>query len=106
MEKKQSIYTQKVQEKDVREDFEYFRLILEATHPGLYQYVSVKEMQHLFDSTAKTLDSDMSVFGLYNKMVSITNQIRCGHTSLFFFRHHYRFVGQYRWFFSGAVGFC
>src|ERR1700710_1188663 len=84
MERKQPIYTQKVDVKELQEDFNYFRLILESAHPGLYQYTSVKDMQRLFDSTYKTLDSNISVFEFYNKLAFITNKIHCGHSSIFF----------------------
>lgn len=84
MEKKQHIYTQKVEVRSLQEDFDYFRLILESAHPGLYQYTSVKDMQYLFDSTYKTLDSNISVFEFYNKLAFISNKIHCGHTSIFF----------------------
>ncbi len=84
MEKAQPVYSKKIPIKQLQEDFNYYRLILESAHPGLYQYASVNTMKHLFDSTYKTLDDDISIFDFYNKLTYITNQIRCAHTNLFF----------------------
>lgn len=84
MEKSQHIYTKKIAVKQLQEDFNYYRLILESAHPGLYQFTSVNRMTYIFDSTYKTIKGDISVFDFYNKLAYITNQIRCAHTSLFF----------------------
>lgn len=84
MEQSQQVYSKKIPVKQLQEDFNYYRLILESAHPGLYQFVSVNSMKQLFDSTYKTLDADKSIIDFYNKLTYITNEIRCAHTSLFF----------------------
>lgn len=83
LERHQPIYKKKIAVKQLQEDFKYYRMILESAHPGLYQFTSVNTMKHLFDSTYQTLDGDMSIFGFFNKLSFITNEIRCAHTSLF-----------------------
>ncbi len=69
--------------KDLKEDFTYFRLILESVHPGLYQYNTRKEMDHQFDSVYNSLTSDATTLDFYNRLSGISNNVHCGHTSLY-----------------------
>ena len=69
--------------KQLKEDVTYFRLILEAVHPGLYLYGSEKEMNHRFDSVANSLTGDMTMMDFFNLLAPVINSIHCGHTSIF-----------------------
>jgi len=75
-----SYISEKIAAKDLRDDFNYFRMILEAVHPGLYQYVPQKEMNFQFDSVYNSIKSDATVLEFSNKLAPIINSIHCGHT--------------------------
>ncbi|MEO7313437.1 MAG: S41 family peptidase [Chitinophagaceae bacterium] len=80
---KHTILDDKISVKDIRDDYTYFRLILEAVHPGLYLYVSQKEMNRRFDSVYNSLDKDLTLLDFYNRISPIINSIHCGHTSIY-----------------------
>ena len=82
-EKPHTIVEQKLPLKAIQEDFESFRMILEAVHPGIYLYNSQKEMSRRFDSVYKTLTNDATVLDLMNRLEPIVNSLHCGHTSVF-----------------------
>ncbi len=69
--------------KQLKEDVTYFRLILEAVHPGLYLYASEKEMNHRLDSVANSLSGDMTMMDFFNQLAPVINSIHCGHTSIY-----------------------
>ncbi|MES2775122.1 MAG: S41 family peptidase [Bacteroidota bacterium] len=78
-----TILDEKIPLKNLKDDFTYFRLILEAVHPGLYLYASEKDMNHIFDSVYNTLDADANLLDFYNRLSPVINSIHCGHTSIF-----------------------
>ena len=78
-----SFLDDQVSAKDLKEDFTYFRLILESVHPGLYQYSSQKEMDHEFDSVYNSIKENTTVLDFYNRLSGISNNVHCGHTSLY-----------------------
>jgi hypothetical protein len=78
-----SFLEKKLAAKDLKEDFEYFRRILESVHPGLYQFASEKEFDRQFDSVRNLLKRDETVLDFYNRLIPLVNNIHCGHTGLF-----------------------
>ncbi len=79
---KHTILDEKIPVKQLKEDFTYLRLILEAVHPGLYLYTSEKEMNHSFDSVYNSLKTDATFLDFFNKIAPVVNSIHCGHTSI------------------------
>ena len=78
-----NIVEEKLPIKYLKDDFQSFRRILEAVHPGIYLYNSEKEMNHRFDSVYGTLNADATVLDFVNRLEPIINSLHCGHTSLF-----------------------
>lgn len=69
--------------KDLKEDFTYFRMILESVHPGLYQYQSKVSVDRQMDSVYNLLRKNDNTLSFYNRLIPLVNNIHCGHTSLF-----------------------
>lgn len=69
--------------KELKEDFTYFRMILESVHPGLYQYQGKASVDRQFDSVYNLLRNNDNALHFYNRLVPLVNNIHCGHTSLF-----------------------
>lgn len=65
-----------------RDDFGFFREILESGHPSLYSYLSKKEVTRLFDSVYQTINSSLSLREFYQKLCFLSNRIGCSHTYL------------------------
>ena len=78
-----TIVDEKIALKDLKEDFTYFRLILEAVHPGLYLYNTKKQMDRRFDSLYMSLNSDATISDFYNRLSILINSVHCGHTSIY-----------------------
>jgi hypothetical protein len=82
-EKPRSFLDVELPAKELKEDFTYFRMILESVHPGFYQYQSKTSVDHQFDSVYNLLRSSNNTLSFYNHLVPLVNNIHCGHTSLF-----------------------
>lgn len=65
---------------ELKEDFLFYRDILENTHPGLYRYSSKSEMQSRLDSVAVLLDREMSFYDFYRIIASVNASIKCAHS--------------------------
>ncbi len=64
----------------MQQDFNYYRKILEDTHPGLYKHHAKAAMQHIMDSLYNTLDKPMGFYD-FNKVIAyLTAEIECEHT--------------------------
>lgn len=64
----------------LQQDFAYFRLLLEQTHPGLYRYTSVEKMQRKLDSIQQLLVKPLPFYDFYKTILSVVADIRCSHT--------------------------
>lgn len=82
-EKPQTFLDAELPAKDLKEDFTYFRMILESVHPGLYQYQTKAQVDRQFDSVYNLLRSNDNALSFYNHLVPLVNNIHCGHTSLY-----------------------
>jgi len=80
---RKTILDEKITLKELKEDFTYFRLILEAVHPGLYLYATEKEMNQRFDSIYNSMLDDATLMDFYNKLALVINSVHCGHTSIY-----------------------
>ncbi len=82
-EKPSSFLDAELPAKELKEDFTYFRMILESVHPGLYQYQGKASVDRQFDSVYNLLRNNDNALSFYNRLVPLVNNIHCGHTSLF-----------------------
>jgi hypothetical protein len=73
----------RVSAKELKDDYNSFRNILESVHPGLYQYANQKDWEHQFDSVQNLLHKDRTIIDFYNILSGLVNNVHCGHTSLF-----------------------
>jgi len=64
----------------MQQDFNYYRKILEDTHPGLYKHHTKEAMQHLMDSLYNTLDKPLGFYDFYKVIAYLTAEIKCEHT--------------------------
>ncbi|MCX6226243.1 MAG: S41 family peptidase, partial [Bacteroidia bacterium] len=67
---------------DLKEDFSIFCKSLEEGHPGLYDYISKEELDHLFERTLAELKEPLNSFEFENLLNPIVRGIRDKH--LFF----------------------
>ncbi|WP_199117866.1 S41 family peptidase, partial [Pedobacter sp. ASV28] len=56
--------------------------ILKDGHPGLYWYISKKNLDYKFDSLKKAINKPLTTAQLYQKLAPVVAAIRCGHTAL------------------------
>lgn len=64
----------------MKEDFRFYRDILENTHPGLYRYNSKPEMTAILDSIENLLNRDMKYYEFYKILAGLNSSIRCAHS--------------------------
>lgn len=65
---------------ELKQDFTYFRQVLEKEHPGLYRYKSKKEMDQLFDSCLLALDRPMTGLEYGKSIMFMISSLQDGHT--------------------------
>lgn len=65
---------------ELKEDFRYYRKLLEETHPGLYRYTSAEAMHKSFDSVEYVLNIPLPFYSFYKIVAATTASIRCAHT--------------------------
>lgn len=85
--------------REMKEDYDLFRRILEKAHPGLYDYHSKYEITSMFDSIRQTLGSDLTKREFFNKIAFITNRIGCAHTAVYLSEQDTRSFDNKRFFF-------
>ncbi len=62
-------------------DFNYYRRLLQETHPGLYRYTSKSQMQSKLDSISGLLDRPLPFYEFYKIIAALVSDIRCAHTN-------------------------
>lgn len=62
-------------------DFNYYRRLLQETHPGLYRYTSKDLMQSRLDSIYLLLDKPLPYYDFYKIITALVSDIRCAHTN-------------------------
>ncbi|RWU07634.1 S41 family peptidase [Pedobacter chitinilyticus] len=66
----------------LKKDVDLSYQILKEGHPGLYWYISKKQLDGKFDSLKKTINEPLTTAQFYQKLSPVIAAIRCGHTSL------------------------
>ena len=66
----------------LKQDVDLSYQILKEGHPGLYWYISKKQLDHKFDSLKKAINEPLTTAQFYQKLSPVIAVIRCGHTSL------------------------
>lgn len=66
--------------KEARYDLKFFRELLDDAHPSLYEYLSEKRVNFIFDSITATIKQKITLRDLYNQLTFISNEIGCSHT--------------------------
>jgi hypothetical protein len=73
----------KIGRKEMEEDFDLMRKILEAKHPSLYWYTPKDSMDHHFAFYRKRIQDSMTEPAFtWQVLAPLADKIRCGHTSL------------------------
>ncbi|SOD19955.1 S41 family peptidase [Pedobacter xixiisoli] len=76
-EKKHSVQT-------LKQDIDLTHQILKDGHPGLYWYISKKQLDFKFDSLKNAINEPLTTRQFYQKLSPVVAAIRCGHTALRF----------------------
>lgn len=66
----------------LKQDVDLSYQILKEGHPGLYWYISKKQLDGKFDSLKKAINEPLTTAQFYQKLSPVIAAIRCGHTSL------------------------
>jgi len=66
----------------LKQDVDLSYQILKEGHPGLYWYISKKQLDDKFDSLKKAINEPLTTAQFYQKLSPVIAAIRCGHTSL------------------------
>lgn len=66
---------------EARTDFNYYRRLLQETHPGLYRYSSNEKMKAKLDSLYNSLDKPIPFYEFYKILTALISEIRCAHTN-------------------------
>ncbi len=76
-----SLVTKVLTREELRSDFNYYRRLLQETHPGLYRYTSKEQMQLKLDSVYNLLDRPLPFYEFYKMIIALASDIRCAHTN-------------------------
>ena len=85
--------------REMKEDYDLFKRILEKAHPGLYEYHTKFEFTNLFDSLRQTITNDLTKREFYNKLAFIADKIGCAHTAVYLPETDIRTLDHKRFFF-------
>jgi C-terminal processing protease CtpA/Prc len=66
----------------LQQDIDLAHQILKDGHPGLYWYISKKNLDYKFDSLKKAINKPLTTAQFYQKLAPVVAAIRCGHTTL------------------------
>lgn len=66
----------------LQQDVDLAYQILKDGHPGLYWYISKKQLDYKFDSLKNAIDQPLTTTQFYQKLSSVIAAVRCGHTAL------------------------
>lgn len=80
----------------LQKDYTIFRNALETHHPGLYWFTSKDSMDYWFDRGYKALQDSMTEPQFRNLLSTVSNQIRCGHTSVRLSKKYTRYLDTVR----------
>lgn len=68
----------------LKQDIDLTYQILKDGHPGLYWYISKKQLDDKFDSLKNAITEPLTTKQLYQKLSPVVAAIKCGHTALRF----------------------
>ena len=66
----------------LKQDVDLAHQILKDGHPGLYWYISKKQLDYKFDSLKNSFNEPMTSNQFYQKLSPVIAAIKCGHTAL------------------------
>lgn len=66
----------------LQQDVDLTYQILKDGHPGLYWYISKKQLDGKFDSLKKAINEPLTTVQFYQKLAPVVAAVRCGHTAL------------------------
>ncbi|WP_417801124.1 S41 family peptidase [Tenacibaculum sp.] len=72
----------KFSKSELLKDFIVFKNSLEESHPGLYDYISKKELDSVFDSVEKRLKNSMTSHQFKASLMGVLKEIRDSHTNI------------------------
>ncbi len=67
---------------ELQQDLSIAKSSLEQNHPGLYWYISKKDLDFKFDSLKKTLKDSLTSLEFYRKLAPVVASVKCGHTKM------------------------
>ena len=68
----------------LKQDVDLTHQILKDGHPGLYWYISKKQLDYKFDSLKNSINEPLTTNQFYQKLSPVVAAIKCGHTALRF----------------------
>ncbi len=68
--------------RQLQEDFALTRQLFETMHPALYDFMSKNKLDHVWDSTGRLLDHNMTALEFFKLLSPIVSQLGCGHTAV------------------------
>ncbi|MDQ8005057.1 MAG: S41 family peptidase [Pedobacter sp.] len=68
----------------LQKDIDLAHQILKDGHPGLYWYISKKQLDYKFDSLKNAINEPLTTTQFYQKLSPVVAAIKCGHTALRF----------------------
>jgi len=68
--------------KELQEDFQQMRQILEEDHANLYEYTNKETFDKLFEKQYDLIDQPMTLNEFFKLLTPITARVGCGHTNL------------------------
>ncbi|MBD0295227.1 MAG: peptidase S41 [Flavisolibacter sp.] len=81
---------------ELQADYDLFRNILEAEHPGLYWYTSKDSIDYYFERGKRQLQDSLTETDFRNILSYVTAKIRCGHTTVQASKAFARQIGHQR----------
>lgn len=66
----------------LHQDLDLTYQILKENHPGLYWYISKKELDYKFDSLKNDIKEPLTSAQFYKKLAPVIAVIKCGHTTI------------------------
>lgn len=85
--------------REMKDDYDLFKRILEKAHPGLYEYHTKFEITSLFDSLRQTITKDLSKREFYNVLAFAADKIGCAHTAVYLSEPDIRSLDNKKYFF-------
>ena len=66
----------------LKSDLDFTYQILKQYHPGIYWYITKKELEFKFDSVSNSITEPLTSAEFYQKITPLVASIKCGHTRI------------------------